>query len=191
MAYGGLRGAIAYGLVVALPDIPAKNMFVTSCIVIIYFTVFLQVTSSHSSISMIPGNYPQATGRVPHGREEERPQEEHDRIHLSRSLFSFLNIKIIKLQLIDYTMSGMEDIAGFKGHHWIRDSFTYVNNNYIKPMFVNKKSMKTMDNTKIVRMWKRLQLEDAKGLIKGGGDISKNQVFVQALMEHTRSRSNT
>lgn len=103
----------------------------------------------------------------------------------------FLNIKIIKLQLIDYTMSGMEDIAGFKGHHWIRDSFTYVNNNYIKPMFVNKKSMKTMDNTKIVRMWKRLQLEDAKGLIKGGGDISKNQVFVQALMEHTRSRSNT
>ncbi|KJH47436.1 hypothetical protein DICVIV_06467 [Dictyocaulus viviparus] len=66
IAYGGLRGAIAYGLVVALPDIPAKNMFITSCVVVIYFTVLLQ--------------------------------------------------------LIDYTMSGVEDIAGFRGHHWIRDT---------------------------------------------------------------------
>lgn len=45
MAYGGLRGAVAYGLVITIdPNIvPAKNMFVTSVIVVIMFTVFVQV----------------------------------------------------------------------------------------------------------------------------------------------------
>ena len=29
----------------------------------------------------------------------------------------------IAQELIDATMSGMEDIAGQKGHHWIRDTY--------------------------------------------------------------------
>lgn len=45
MSYGGLRGAIAYGLVIALNEehIAGKKMFVTATVAVIYFTVFFQV----------------------------------------------------------------------------------------------------------------------------------------------------
>uniref|UniRef100_A0A914PLD4 Cation/H+ exchanger domain-containing protein n=1 Tax=Panagrolaimus davidi TaxID=227884 RepID=A0A914PLD4_9BILA len=44
MAYGGLRGAICYGLVMTLDkdSIPAKDMFVSTTVVIIVITVFAQ-----------------------------------------------------------------------------------------------------------------------------------------------------
>lgn len=44
LSYGGLRGAIAFGLVVSIPNsIKAKQMFITTCIAVIFFTVFIQV----------------------------------------------------------------------------------------------------------------------------------------------------
>ena len=45
MAYGGLRGAIAFSLVVLLDDklFGQKRLFLTTTVVVIYFTVFIQV----------------------------------------------------------------------------------------------------------------------------------------------------
>lgn len=164
MAYGGLRGAIAYGLVVAIPDfIPGKNMFVTSCIIVIYFTVFLQ------GITLKPI--------------AEFLQVEKKNVH-SKNM-----IEHIYSELIDTTMAGMEDIAGFKGHHWIRDSWNALNNNYLRPILVNKNNMKEMDKTKLVRKYKHLVDEDAKKIARG--DLNSNMVFTKALIEHTRSRTNT
>ncbi|PIC45316.1 hypothetical protein B9Z55_005377 [Caenorhabditis nigoni] len=164
MAYGGLRGAIAYGLVVAIPDfIPAKNMFVTSCIIVIYFTVFLQ------GITLKPI--------------AEFLQVEKKNVH-SKNM-----IEHIYSELIDTTMAGMEDIAGFKGHHWIRDSWNSLNNNYLRPILVNQTNMKEMDKTKLVRKYKHLVDEDAKKIARG--DLNSNLVFTRALIEHTRSRTNT
>ena len=45
MSYGGLRGAVAFALVVLLHEdyVPERHMFITTAIVIIYFTNLIQV----------------------------------------------------------------------------------------------------------------------------------------------------
>ena len=43
VAYGGLRGAIAFSLGFLLTDNGTKNMFLTAIITVIFFTVFVQV----------------------------------------------------------------------------------------------------------------------------------------------------
>ena len=48
LSYGGLRGAIAYGLANSIDErlVPSKQLFLTTTIAVIYFTVFLQVSPS-------------------------------------------------------------------------------------------------------------------------------------------------
>ncbi len=45
MSYGGLRGAIAFALVLLVdPErVPRQKLFVTSTLAVLYFTVFFQV----------------------------------------------------------------------------------------------------------------------------------------------------
>lgn len=45
-------------------------------------------------------------------------------------------------------------------------SFQSFNKKYIKRLLVNKEALRNMDNTKIVRMYRRLQLQDAQDLVQ-------------------------
>lgn len=47
MSYGGLRGAVAYGLATMLDEnkIKEKNLMVCTTLIVVYFTVILQVTT--------------------------------------------------------------------------------------------------------------------------------------------------
>uniref|UniRef100_A0A914CJ43 Cation/H+ exchanger domain-containing protein n=1 Tax=Acrobeloides nanus TaxID=290746 RepID=A0A914CJ43_9BILA len=96
LSYGGLRGAIAYGLVMSLPaSIAARNMFMTTCIAVIYFTVLIQGMTIRPILYFL--------------KVEKAEDKELTLVH-----------KIYD-RYFDYTMSGIEDIAGYHGKHSIRD----------------------------------------------------------------------
>ncbi|TKR96152.1 hypothetical protein L596_010213 [Steinernema carpocapsae] len=168
IAFGGLRGAIAYGLVVALPDsMPAKNMFVTSCIIVIYFTVFLQ------GMTLKPiANFLQVERKT------------HYEKNMAEMIYSNVN---------DHLMAGMEDIMGEKGHHWIRTTFMHINKKYLKPLLINKKKLKTMDqsSTNLVKKWRALMIKDAVALVNAESetDIASNLVMKDAIRRLTMSES--
>ena len=52
MAYGGLRGAVGFSLVDMIDDekVPLKNMFVTTTLMVVMFTIFFQVYRSREEI---------------------------------------------------------------------------------------------------------------------------------------------
>ncbi|KRX97685.1 Sodium/hydrogen exchanger 3 [Trichinella pseudospiralis] len=90
MAYGGLRGAIAYGLVTALDEklIPAKQIFVTTTIVVIFFTVFLQGMTIKPLVNFLKVK-----------RQEKRDKTLHEQM---------------TDRLLDHICSGIEDICGLR-----------------------------------------------------------------------------
>lgn len=48
MSYGGLRGAVAYGLAASLDEtkVKEKNLMISTTLIVVYFTVILQVQLS-------------------------------------------------------------------------------------------------------------------------------------------------
>ena len=50
IAYGGMRGAICFSLVFLIDDFPKKRLFITTTIVVILFTVFVQVNAQRENI---------------------------------------------------------------------------------------------------------------------------------------------
>lgn len=98
MSYGGLRGAVAFALVLVVNEhvIPTKKMMVTTVIALVYFTVFLQGMTIGPLVKIL---------KVPRARKFEMSMNER-----------------INSRLMDHVMAGMEDISGMMiGNYKLRD----------------------------------------------------------------------
>jgi sodium/hydrogen exchanger-like protein 3 len=98
ISYGGLRGAIAFSLVVLLDEevFPQARLFLTTCLLVIYFTNFIQGSTIKPLVNLF---------RVK--KADKRKPTMNEQMHS---------------RMMDHLMAGIEDVTGYHGHHNLRMS---------------------------------------------------------------------
>jgi sodium/hydrogen exchanger-like protein 3 len=116
MAYGGLRGAIAFALVVLLDKdlFPHRRMFITTTVLVIYFTNLAMGTTIKPLVQFL-------------------------KVKTADRSKPSMSEKMTK-RFMDHVMAGIEDVADQQGHHLLRERFSYINNKYLKPLIVGRKN---------------------------------------------------
>ncbi|XP_049874161.1 sodium/hydrogen exchanger 3 isoform X2 [Pectinophora gossypiella] len=134
MSYGGLRGAVAFALVLLIdPEVVhLQPMFVTTTIAVIYFTVFIQGITIKPLVKIL--NVKTA---------EKRKPTMNERIHE---------------RFMDHLMAGIEDILGKHGNHHIRDKFKRFDNRFIRPFLLRNYQGA---EPKILETYSKLAMRDA------------------------------
>ncbi|XP_035679249.1 sodium/hydrogen exchanger 2-like [Branchiostoma floridae] len=141
MAYGGLRGAVAFSLVFLLDErhFPEKKAMITATICVIYFTVFLQGITIKPLVNLL---------------------------HVKRSAKHKPSMtEQINERLIDHMMAAIEDITGHHGHHYWRDRFEYLDNHYVKKVLV-RNYREDIQDKEILDVHRKLNEKDAQDMLK-------------------------
>ncbi|XP_041986533.1 sodium/hydrogen exchanger 3 isoform X4 [Aricia agestis] len=134
MSYGGLRGAVAFALVLLIdPEVvKLQPMFVTTTIAVIYFTVFIQGITIKPLVKILNVK-----------TVEKRKPTMNERIHE---------------RFMDHLMAGVEDILGKHGNHHMRDKFKRFDNRFIRPLLLRDYQGA---EPKILETYSKLAMRDA------------------------------
>ncbi|XP_053571762.1 sodium/hydrogen exchanger 3 [Bombina bombina] len=142
MSYGGLRGAVAYALVALLDGnkVKAKNLFVSTTIIVVYFTVIFQGLTIKPLVQWLKVK-----------RSEHRERKINEKLH-SRAF--------------DHICSAIEDISGQIGHNYMREKISKFNAKYLSKVFMRKSALKTQD--RILNVFHELNMKDAISYVAEG-----------------------
>ncbi|CAG2064323.1 unnamed protein product, partial [Timema podura] len=129
MAYGGLRGAVAFSLVEMLEadTIPPRQVFVTTTLVVILFTVFIQGGTIKPLVDLL-------NIRKSHVGERKLNEEINDNV-------------------ISTIMAGIEEISGDRGDYCIRRKLEQIDESYLKRIF-----LKAGSENNLTRRFEKLAL---------------------------------
>ncbi|XP_039284494.1 probable Na(+)/H(+) antiporter nhx-9 isoform X11 [Nilaparvata lugens] len=167
MSYGGLRGAVAFALVLLIDPhrVKLQPMFVTTTIAVIYFTVFFQGITIKPLVKIL--NVKRAQKRKP---------TMNERIHE---------------RMIDHTMAGIEDILGHHGNHHLRDRFKRFDNRFIRPYLLRDHQGA---EPKILETYSKLAMKDAMDFMRRNastiGNISNTESMSAIFRNYTAGNLN-
>ncbi|XP_069816477.1 sodium/hydrogen exchanger 3 [Dendropsophus ebraccatus] len=142
MSYGGLRGAVAFALVALLDGgrVKAKNLFVSTTIVVVYFTVIFQGLTIKPLVQWL----------------KVKRSEHHER-KLNEKLHG---------RAFDHICSAIEDVSGQIGHNYMRDKIASFDAKFLSKIFMRKSAQKTQD--RILNVFHELNMKDAISYVAEG-----------------------
>ncbi|XP_041039952.1 sodium/hydrogen exchanger 3-like [Carcharodon carcharias] len=142
MSYGGLRGSMAFALVVLLDlqHVHEKRLFVSTTIIVVYFTVIIQGLTIKPLVKWL-------------------------KVKRSQQKEPSLNEKFQE-RAFDHIMSAVEDISGQTGHNYLRDKWTNFDRKYLSKVMIRKSTQISQDN--ILSVFQRLNLKDAISYVPEG-----------------------
>ncbi|XP_013881125.1 sodium/hydrogen exchanger 3 [Austrofundulus limnaeus] len=142
MSYGGLRGAVAYGLAVLLDEakIKEKNLMLSTTLIVVYFTVILQGITMKPLVKWLK---------------------------VKTAAQSELTL-IAKLQnrAFEHTLVAIEDISGQIGHNYMRDKWFKFEEKYMTWFLVKASVRKNQD--RLNNVFHQLNLKDAMSYVDKG-----------------------
>ncbi|XP_029306964.1 Na(+)/H(+) exchanger beta isoform X2 [Cottoperca gobio] len=144
VAYGGLRGAIAFSLGFLLDEnlFPMRKMFLTAIITVIFFTVFVQGMTIKPLVELLAVK-----------KKQEAKRTINEEIHT---------------QFLDHLLTGIEDICGHYGHHHWKDKLNRFNKKYVKKCLIAGERSR---EPQLIAFYHKMEFKQAIELVESGGGI--------------------
>ncbi|XP_010601655.1 sodium/hydrogen exchanger 3 isoform X2 [Fukomys damarensis] len=142
MSYGGLRGAVAYALVVLLDKkkVKEKNLFVSTTLIVVFFTVIFQGLTIKPLVQWLKVK-----------RSEQREPKLNEKLHG---------------RAFDHILSAIEDISGQIGHNYLRDKWSNFDRKVLSKILMRRSAQKSRD--RILNVFHELNLKDAISYVAEG-----------------------
>ncbi|XP_068616319.1 sodium/hydrogen exchanger 3-like, partial [Brachionichthys hirsutus] len=142
MSYGGLRGAVAYGLATLLDEnkIKEKNLMVCTTLIVVYFTVILQGVTMKPLVTWLK---------------------------VKRAAVNEITlIEKVQNKVFDHMLVAIEDISGQIGHNYMRDKWNHFEEKWMSRLLMKPLARKNRDY--VFKVFHQLNLKDAIGYVKEG-----------------------
>ncbi|KAM6910568.1 sodium/hydrogen exchanger 1 [Xenentodon cancila] len=141
IAYGGLRGAIAFSLGFLLDNnhFKMRDIFLTAIITVIFFTVFVQGMTIKPLVELLAVK-----------KKQEAKRSINEEIHT---------------QFLDHLLTGIEAICGHYGHHHWKDKLNRFNKKYVKKCLIAGQRSK---EPQLVAFYHKMEMKHAIELVESG-----------------------